>query len=170
MSMAISRMQFLRGDFRGDRHALRPPWALSEAQFIEQCDRCKRCIDACTQGLLSAGRGGFPVIDFQRGECTFCRACLESCATGALAASEATPPWQLSISISDACLTQKAVICRSCAEQCDSRAIRFRPAAGHVPTPQFTAALCTGCGACIAPCPVAAISMKPIHKPLEVSA
>jgi ferredoxin-type protein NapF len=169
MDMAISRTQFLRGDFRGERRAVRPPWALEEWLFAERCDRCGQCISACPQGLLSAGRGGFPKVDFQRGECTFCRACLDSCTRGALRAYEGEAPWQLRAGIGSGCLTHHGVICRSCGEQCDARAIRFRPTAGRVAPPEVSTALCNGCGACVAPCPAAAIVMSYGPHPVEVS-
>jgi ferredoxin-type protein NapF len=169
METAITRTQFLRGDIRGERRAVRPPWALEEWLFVERCDRCGNCMSACPHGLLGAGRGGFPKVDFKRGECTFCRACLEHCTRGALRAYDDEAPWQLRAAVGESCLTSHGVICRSCGEQCESRAIRFRPAAGHVPQPEIDLALCTGCGACVRPCPTTAVSMR--YQPLvaEVS-
>ncbi|MBL8483559.1 MAG: 4Fe-4S binding protein, partial [Rhodocyclaceae bacterium] len=37
--------------------------------------------------------------------------------------------------------------------------IRFRPQRGGIFTPTLDAAACSGCGACYAGCPVAAISL-----------
>lgn len=167
---AITRAQFLRGDIRGERRAVRPPWALEEWLFAARCDRCGRCIDACPQGLLGAGRGGFPKVDFQRGECTFCRACLDRCPRGALRAQDGAAPWQLHAVVGEACLTRHGVVCRSCGEQCERRAIHFRPAAGQAARPEVNPVLCNGCGACVRPCPAAAITMHYHSHPVEVSA
>lgn len=156
-TMTISRAEFLRGDIRGSRRHVRPPWALEEWLFVKRCTRCNQCISACPQGLLNTGRGGFPKVDFQRGECTFCRACLDSCAPGALRAYEGEAPWQLYAIINNSCLTQHGVICRSCADQCETHAIHFRATAGHTATAEVITALCNGCGACVAPCPADAI-------------
>jgi len=70
------------------------------------------------------------------------------------------PAWQLSPSIKENCLALNRVVCRSCAEQCDQQAIRFRPAPGGVSRPELNSEQCNGCGACIAPCPVAAIELN----------
>lgn len=166
---AISRMQLLRGDLRGERQAIRPPWAVREARFVEQCDRCGRCIPVCPQGLLSAGRGGFPQLDFQRGECIFCRRCLEHCQRGALRAVNDEQPWPLHAMIGRDCLTRRGVVCRACGEQCESRAITFRLGIGGVARPEVDIARCTGCGACVRPCPVSALTMHHPSRSVEVS-
>jgi len=159
MSTPISRAQFLRGDFRGDRTAVRPPWAVSEKSFFERCNSCGDCINACPTHILQPARGHFPAVDFKHGECTFCRACLEACHTGALRADIADAPWTVRAVIGDGCLTKHGVICRTCGEQCESRAIRFRPAVGRVSQPELSIEQCNGCGACVAPCPANALSL-----------
>ena len=42
-----------------------------------------------------------------------------------------------------------------------ARAIRFPLVAGGVPRPEIDTGACTGCGACVAPCPVNAIERVP---------
>lgn len=37
--------------------------------------------------------------------------------------------------------------------------MRFRPRLGRVAEPEVDLAACTGCGECVAPCPVAAIEI-----------
>ena len=159
MGVAISRAQFLRGDMRGRRAPLRPPWALPEAMFVARCERCGQCVGACPEGIVFKGRGGFPELDFQRGECTFCAACLSACVTGAL--RPAPSPWSYRAVIQSSCVAHAATVCRSCAEQCPQQAIRFHPRPHGVPGPSLQHGLCTGCGACVAPCPVAAIVVRP---------
>ena len=57
------------------------------------------------------------------------------------------------------CLSQRGVTCRVCADHCGAGAIRFRPMRGGIAVPIVDAATCTGCGACRAPCPAAAIAL-----------
>ena len=156
----ISRLEFLRGSWRGGNAPIRPPWALAEPLFLNSCDGCAACIDACPEKLLIQGRGRYPRVDFSRGECTFCQGCVEVCNAGALAVQADQPAWDLQAVITAACLAMQGVVCRSCAESCEQRAIAFRLALGGVSRPQLQSQLCSGCGACIRPCPVQAISMR----------
>lgn len=165
MSSAISRAQFLRGDFRGERRPARPPWSVGEEDFVSRCSRCGDCLSVCETGVLRKGRGGFPIIDFSWGECTFCMACASACAEGVIAVgSGESAPWHLAAHLGDNCLARQGVVCRTCGEQCDYGAIRFRPVVGGVALPQFDVAACHGCGACVAPCPMGAVA---VHKPAE---
>lgn len=63
------------------------------------------------------------------------------------------------IVIAEACLARRGVECRICGEACDSGAIRFRPRLGSVAQPVLNLEACTGCADCVAPCPVAAITV-----------
>lgn len=63
--------------------------------------------------------------------------------------------------IGDFCLALRGIVCRVCEEQCEARAIRVRLAVGGGTAPAVAAALCTGCGACVAPCPAHAIALRP---------
>ena len=155
----LDRAQFLRGNFKGGRPAVRPPWALAEDDFLEACSRCDVCVGACPEGIIQRGRGGYPEIAFARGACTFCEACASACAPGALVRDPSRAPWTLRAVISPACLSAAGITCRVCGEQCETSAIRFVLAVGGVARPTVDAAACTGCGACVAPCPVSAIEI-----------
>ena len=101
-----------RGFFRGRPHPraeIRPPWALDEAAFIDACTHCNDCLGACPEHIVVAGDGGFPTIDFRRGECTFCGDCASACKTGALQRSEGRQPWLLKAKIGPVCLPPKSL-------------------------------------------------------------
>lgn len=63
--------------------------------------------------------------------------------------------------VSDACIETHGVVCRACEGACDVSAIRFRPRLGGGSNIAIDQASCTGCGECLARCPVAAIAMVP---------
>jgi ferredoxin-type protein NapF len=152
-------LQFLRGDFRGARSVLRPPWACGEGDFIDRCTACGACISACVEHILVQGRGSFPTIDFQLGACTFCEACVRACKTGALNFAQASP-WPYKADFGDRCLAaMHHVVCQSCGDACDTYGVRFIPTFRGVPNPTLDIELCTGCGACVAVCPAAAVNV-----------
>lgn len=66
--------------------------------------------------------------------------------------------------ISEACVEAKGVACRRCGEACDAEAIRFKPAGGSRTHAVLSAALCTGCSACVPVCPVNAISLISVDR------
>jgi ferredoxin-type protein NapF len=154
----LTRRQFLRGKF-GESASLRPPWAAAEPEFLARCTRCDACLDACPEHILVRGSGGFPVVDFTQRGCTFCGACVDACKPHALERT-AAPPWAVKASIGASCLALNRVVCSACGERCEARAIRFRPALGAAPTPAIDPDRCTGCGACVAVCPVSAITVS----------
>lgn len=156
----LSRRGFLRGRVR-PKAEIRPPWALSESEFVDRCTRCNDCLKAFPQGILVPGEGGYPTVEFSRGECTFCADCVAACQPRALLRSgEDTSPWPYKAQVSEACLPKKGVECRVCGDFCDVRAIRFTPRIGGNPLPDIDTETCTGCGACVAPCPATAISIR----------
>lgn len=170
----ISRRFFLRGQVSASSKAIstpiRPPWALNESLFVESCSRCSDCVSACPQGIISAGDAGFPEVSFKQGECTFCADCIRACKTGALDASVLSQQivdqasrqqaWNLDVSIQSNCLSLNAVVCRACGDNCETQAIRFKLKVGGISEPQILEDDCTGCGACVAVCPVDAVKIK----------
>lgn len=154
----LSRRRFLRGGFSAEPGVLRPPWALPEPAFVDRCTRCDACISACPAAILAAGSGGFPLVDFGRGECTFCGDCARACVPGAL--DPARPlAWQLAVRVGAGCLAAANIVCRSCGDACQSAAIRFRPQVGLAARPVVDAAACNGCGACVRACPQDAVDL-----------
>ena len=160
--LAIHRRQFLRGDLRGRRVAIRPPWALGEAAFVERCTRCDDCVKACPESVIRRGSGGFPELDFAARGCSFCGDCVRACRAGAFA--EAVGPaieaWGHRASVAAGCLAANGVVCRACGDHCAVGAIRFRLAPGGRSHPAVDLSRCNGCGACVAVCPVQAVSLQ----------
>ncbi|MDD1780866.1 ferredoxin-type protein NapF [Enterovibrio sp. ZSDZ35] len=151
------RRFFLRSKQKISHQSL--PWVKDADAFSDHCTRCGKCQQACPERIIVSGDGGFPTIDFNKGECTFCYACAESCPER-LFQEESTVPWNQTVSITSHCLAKNAVECRSCADVCEPRAIQFQMTRGSVAQPLISTSSCTGCGACVSPCPVSAISME----------
>lgn len=152
-----SRRAFLRGRFGDQPEPLRPPWARQE-RLHRDCTACGDCIAACPEKILIAGDGGLPEVEFSAGACTFCTACAEACSED-IFDPQAPEPWSYKATIATHCLAHRGVMCQSCGDACDARAIRFSYEAGSVATPRIEVEPCTGCGACVAVCPVEAIQV-----------
>ncbi len=159
MAVPVSRRNFLRGRFAKRPVALRPPWAVAEAAFLIACTGCGDCRTACPTRIIGQGDGGFPALDFSLGECTFCAACASVCTTGALQRTPGQPPWCLRATIGERCLARQQIECRICGDLCGAEAIRFLPQLGGISLAVVCVAQCTGCGACVASCPAAAIDL-----------
>ena len=155
---SLSRRAFLRGAPPAAPPPLRPPWALDEPAFLSACTTCGDCVAACPEAVLVAAADGRPVFDPGQGECTFCEACVTACEPHALDLSRVAPAWRLKAAIASTCLALNGVTCLSCRDACGETAIRFRPALGGA-RPELDPERCTGCGACVSPCPVSAIAL-----------
>jgi len=156
-----SKRHFLRGGDLFKRTSIRPPW-VSEARLLDACTRCGHCIAACEEDVLETGDGGFPVFNprLGSGECTFCGDCAERCEAGIFDKTQPEPwAWVASID-EESCLARKNVYCSACRERCIAGAIRLTPKVGGVPLPVLLTGACTGCGACVMPCPASAVSLK----------
>lgn len=155
-----------RGLFRGQLSARPPevqlPWSIPWPDFVADCTRCGDCLTACPEQILVQGDGGFPTVDFRRGECTFCTECVSACERPLFRPTTETP-WEYMAHIEAGCLAHAQVFCQRCQDSCESRAIRFSPQLGRVPTPSVDSELCNGCGACVADCPVGSIRVGGRH-------
>ena len=147
----------------GGRFEPRPPWSLPGELFFQACCRCGLCIEACPENILVTDRFRFPRVDFQLGYCSFCGMCREVCDSASVehhrqsAFHHKEPPWSITVRISDQCLAARGVLCRTCGEECTERAITFIHQQGGVASPSVKPEKCTGCGACVRPCPTGAV-------------
>lgn len=159
IAMSQSINQSRRNLFsRRKSNVTRPPWSKTDQEFTDNCTRCDKCITACETQIIKRGEGGFPEIDFNLGECIFCQLCVDVCPEPVFDLAQSLP-WSIRASIKDSCLTYQGVWCQSCKDACDPRAISFIMAVGQVPKPLIDTDACTGCGACVSPCPSNAIQI-----------
>ncbi|WP_425540640.1 4Fe-4S dicluster domain-containing protein [Rhodoblastus acidophilus] len=64
------------------------------------------------------------------------------------------------VRVSAACLEARGTACRACETACDEDALVFRPVGGGKSLLSIAADRCTGCGACLPPCPARALTLS----------
>ncbi|QCP60413.1 ferredoxin-type protein NapF [Pantoea sp. SO10] len=156
--MALSRRELFTGQRVASADGIALPWWRGE----KGCDGCGTCVSACETRIIRLAVGEVPHLDFLQGECTFCAACVDACPQPLFHARE-TEPFPQRIRIDNRCITFLGVNCRSCQESCEQQAIRFQLMPNGIAQPETLPQHCTGCGACIAPCPVSATGLH--HEP-----
>ncbi len=148
----------------------RPPGAVDEATFLDECTRCAACIEACPhEAVIQAPErlrraAGTPVIDPDRSPCRMCDdlPCVAACEPDVL--SLAAPVLMGTARITpQTCLAhQPGPGCTVCSEQC--------PVEGAIEVvdgrPRVVESACTGCGVCryVCPAPENAILLMPTLK------
>lgn len=160
-SVNMARRNLFRGMPANAPLPVRPPHTVRESVFLEKCSSCQDCATACPENIITVGAGGFPEIDFNRGECTFCNECAKACNDVCFDLSTPTP-WSLKLDLSNNCLAMNQVVCQSCSDACDQGAIRFQPRIAAVATPEIDQDICNGCGACVSPCPTDSLNLRPV--------
>lgn len=153
----LDRRGFLKGLLPSQPSAIRPPWSLDET-IASACTGCGACISACPEAIIRLDARQRPEIDFSSRECTFCGACAAACPEPVF--DRGRSAFQHIALIEDTCFAARGIVCQSCGDACPEAAIRFRPRLGGPALPELAADQCTGCGACIAACPAAAIGTR----------
>ncbi len=156
--MDLQKRSFFRGKFLSPVSDVHLPWLKSVSTFYDDCTRCDNCLSSCPEDIIVRGDGGYPTVDFKYGECTFCRDCASDCPSGLFDFLEKSP-WSLLAEIDQSCLSFQGIACRSCQDSCSYGAINFPLKLNQAARPEVNNALCTGCGACVSPCPVNAIKI-----------
>ncbi len=196
MAERVSRKDFLRGGLRGllrgmrsqDTSAapeppsalrrplfLRPPGAIAEELFVQTCERCSRCVEACHQDsivALPAAWGetleGSPAIFPEARACFLCTdvPCATACPSGAL---RPLPVHAIRLGVAridlDTCLMAAGEPCDACVMACPwpGEVIAISGPGG---VPVVEEALCTGCGLCVGACPTRpwSVRIEPAHQ------
>jgi MauM/NapG family ferredoxin protein len=143
------------------RTLLRPPGAVPEPQFIQDCYRSGHCVEACPvsairpQWGLDEHRDGTPFIDPDITACVACDsvACTKVCPSGALLPIDSPQLIRMGLAVVDdiQCLRTLGDHCTTCIERCP-----IGPDAIELGDDNFIKVLengCTGCGVCQQYCP-----------------
>ncbi len=159
--MDMQRRNLFLGRNLSSSEVVHLPWLKSHELFYENCTRCEKCTQICPEAIVSQADGGFPAIDFKKGECTFCGKCAEVCPQPIFIINKKISPWDFFAKVDPStCLSSQHISCRSCQDSCDYRAIKFTLKAGKTPYPEVNEDLCCGCGACVSRCPTYAIKIE----------
>ena len=166
------------------RYFVRPPFAISELDFLLKCTRCNDCITACphnTVFALSARLGvevlATPALDLSNKACHLCQdwPCVTACQTRALAfpvqkteqqdqqdktARPAPPKLARAILDKTSCLPYMGPECGACGSVCPiPGAIEW-----DMTRPKINPALCVGCGLCRETCITSPKSIRIVAK------
>lgn len=148
------------------RPLFRPPGALPEIDFLNECTHCDLCLKACPTGLLrrvtpeeSVVQAGTPQAVFDPAYCQAdCRRCMEVCPTDALL--KLTPSekelWKLAQIRFDPehCLLTFGRECSICFRECPREAISLVWSdEDYLALPVIDPSRCNGCGHCVCVCP-----------------
>ena len=150
------------------RFKILPPGAGDAARFASKCTACQLCTANCPQKIIVPAPGGDgPVsLDLSKGACRYdCNRCSQVCPTGAivplaLKMKQKTRIAEAKFNPQKCLVFQEGVKCGKCAQACPTGAITLRR--NGTPRPVKTA-LCIGCGACQAVCPVPGKAMT-VHE------
>ena len=155
---------------------LRPPGAVTERQFLQDCTRCDKCIHACPKDAIvkAPKKFGFlvmgtPYIDPMKTPCVMCDdlPCISACPDNALLPVDSPSEVNMGYAILDKkkCQAYGDTFCQQCIIDC--------PIPGAITQnrdqqPQFHKKICTGCGVCVRSCSTVNIPVAIKIKPLMV--
>lgn len=156
---ALSRRDFFRRAVVPDsKKPHSPPW--TSERTLTACTSCGDCVRACPEQILQIGQGANarPYVDMSKSGCTFCGECASACNEDVFGNLTA-PPWNLTIRIASSCILENGISCQLCTDFCDEDALHFDMSVRPVGALRVDRGACTGCGFCLAPCPVSAITL-----------
>ena len=142
--------------FPAEKVILRPPGALSEADFLNTCLHSGNCIDSCPAQAIHPLPNGTPHIDPDYQPCVVCEslACMQACPSGALQ-KLSVEEIQIGVAVVnyETCLRTEEIDCTYCVDNCPigDTAIRL----DSQERVEVIFAGCVGCGLCQYHCPTA---------------
>ena len=128
------------------------------ALFSTLCATCVEnpCIASCVENIIVLDNEKAPSLLFTQGGCTFCKECALACPLGVLKVEE-EPTIQAIFNIdTKQCMAWNSVICNSCADVCNAKAITFF----SMLRPLLDKEKCTCCGFCYGICPSNAVKYR----------
>ena len=167
-------------------HALRPPGALADRQFLAACLRCGQCVRACPYRTLRLARPedpvptGTPYFVAREIPCELCenRPCVRACPSGALDPL-LTDIYQARMGLAvlidhETCLNFQGLRCDVCYRTCPliDKAITLdtqhnRRSGKHTLfLPVVHSRYCTGCGKCEKACVLEKAAIKVVPRAL----
>jgi ferredoxin-type protein NapG len=163
---------------------LRPPGGLADDQkFLDTCERCHACHDACPYAVISIFKGAehgqhelTPYMNPAEEPCRWCKSmdCIQVCPSGALRFNADMPaetptdsyyqhvaPMAKAQLDQDACMISHGTLCDECNLFCPSH-VKSILVIGR--TVRLNEESCVGCGLCVAHCPATprALSLAPL--------
>jgi ferredoxin-type protein NapG len=166
--------------------ALRPPGALTDADFLGACIRCGLCVRDCPPQILALAKPGeavalgTPYFVARSGACEMCEnvPCVKACPTGALdhrLTDIAKARMGLAVLVDhETCLNFLGLRCDVCYRVCPllDKAITLEPRHNErtgrhsIFEPIVHSDACTGCGKCEASCVLQTAAIKVLPMPL----
>ena len=154
---------------------LRPPGAADEAELVESCIRCARCVYACPYESIILGpvtaleSYGTPFIDPLRSPCYLCMRCADVCPTSALTVVPAAEAAMGHARVDEeTSYSYSGTVCNQCYRSCPLRGSAIELDDLLQPVVQDA---CVGCGVCLHVCPTdpRSIVLTPQERSKDVS-
>lgn len=134
---------------------LRPPYVVEPSLLEKMCVSCvdTPCVKACEEEIIVLDEKHIPSLVFTKSGCTFCEECALACPSGVLHVNASASINALFRIDTRTCIAWQSVICNSCADVCDAKAITFF----GMLRPLLDKEICTSCGFCYGVCPSQAV-------------
>lgn len=138
----------------------RPPWALSNTDFLEECKKCGLCAKACSQKVITFSDeanpllNGLPILSLEYNSCNFCQDCVKACSSKALDLTLGIKKQTIAKVDYESCDLALGYFCEQCFDVCTTQAIDISNNMVNINEEE-----CQGCAECVVACTNQAISM-----------